>query len=240
MKDLLSEYTSIFVHIEPNVSQYVKAVLDNVFGSENFITEIIWKRTIAHFTAQRFAFVHDVIYQYKKGEKFKYKKPSVGHDEEYLQDKYKIDAHLDEYVFGEDGMPQKKSYLKGATVGSVWTDISPVNSQPEERLGYDPQKSEQLLERIIYSSTDEGDLVADFFCGSGTTGAVAERLGRRWLMANMILLTSLIPVFTDISRATVWTLLCFSPDFIAPLCNATEGCRAPSLTLASLHNCVYK
>lgn len=226
-RDLLRAGGSIFVHVGPNISQYVRVLLDDVFGSQNFVTEIIWRRTTAHFTAQRFAFVHDVIYQFSQTEKFVYNKPLVEHDEEYLETKYVhedekgryrlsdasgkgqgpsrtffgkvipppagrhwpsqkyIDAHADEYALGEEGFPQKKSYLKGATVGSVWNDISPINSQAEERLGYDTQKPEALLERIILSSSNEGDLVADFFCGSGTTGAVAEKFGRRWLMADL-------------------------------------------------------
>jgi adenine-specific DNA-methyltransferase len=227
MKELLTERGSIFVHIGPNVSQYVRVLLDDVFNSSNYVTEIIWKRTTAHFTAERFAFVHDVIYQFSKGEKFTFVKPDIEHGEEYLGVKYKyedklgkyrlsdasgkgqgpsraffgrtiappsgrhwpsqeyIDEHKDEYVLGEDGMPQKKSYLRGATVGSVWSDIPPINSQAEERLGYDTQKPEALLERIITSTTNKGDLVADFFCGSGTTGAAAERLARRWIMSDL-------------------------------------------------------
>lgn len=88
---------------------------------------------------------------------------------------------MDEYVLGEDGMPQKKSYLKGATIGSVWDDISPINSQAEERLDYPTQKPEELLERVISSSSHEGDIVLDCFAGSGTTAAAAEKLSRRWI-----------------------------------------------------------
>jgi hypothetical protein len=82
-------------------------------------------------------------------------------------------------------MPQKKSYLRGATVGSVWADIPPVISQADERLGYDTQKPEALLERIIKASSNEGDLILDCFCGSGTTAAVAEKLKRRWVTCDL-------------------------------------------------------
>ena len=84
--------------------------------------------------------------------------------------------------------PRLKGYLdnaQGVLLSNIWTDISPVQGQANERLNYPTQKPEALLERIIQSSSNEGDLVADFFCGSGTTGAVAERLGRRWLMADL-------------------------------------------------------
>lgn len=90
-------------------------------------------------------------------------------------------------VLTSRGMPAVKRYLDeaGAAVHSLWTDIKPLNSQATERLHYDTQKPETLLERIIRASSNEGDLVADFFTGSGTTGAVAERLGRRWIMADL-------------------------------------------------------
>jgi adenine-specific DNA-methyltransferase len=88
----------------------------------------------------------------------------------------------------EGGVPRFKQYMdemEGVELQSVWTDISPIGAQAMEDTRYATQKPEALLERIIRASSNEGDLVADFFCGSGTTGAVAERLGRRWLMADL-------------------------------------------------------
>ena len=87
-----------------------------------------------------------------------------------------------------DGRIQRKRFLdelKGQPLSDIWDDVLPVASQANERIGYATQKSEALLERIIKASSNEGDLVADFFCGSGTTGAVAERLGRRWIMCDL-------------------------------------------------------
>ncbi len=91
-------------------------------------------------------------------------------------------------VFAKTGQPNIKQYLdetEGTVVQSIWDDIPPVNPVSKELLGYATQKPEALLERIIKASSNEGDLVADLFCGSGTTGAVAERLGRRWIMADL-------------------------------------------------------
>jgi len=88
----------------------------------------------------------------------------------------------------EGGRPRLRHFLdeaEGVPIGSVWSDIHPVNSQALQDTAYATQKPEALLERIIKASSNEGDLVADFFCGSGTTGAVAERLGRRWVMADL-------------------------------------------------------
>ena len=94
----------------------------------------------------------------------------------------------DRIVFTSSGMPRLKRYLdasKGYQVSDLWEDIFDVNAVADERLSYATQKPEALLERIIKASSNEGDLVADFFCGSGTTGAVAERLGRRWIMSDL-------------------------------------------------------
>jgi len=224
LREVLAEDGSIFVHLDWKKGHYIKAVLDEVFDESHFVTEIIWRRTTAHYTAQRFAFVHDSIFQYSRGDRFVFNKPDISHSNRYLAAKYRhrepdgrlfrlsdasgagpgdprmffgtrvrppagrhfpsqgyIDAHLDEYHVGGDGYVQKKSYLKGATVGSVWDDIRPINSQAIERLNYPTQKPEKLLERIIQSATKEGDIVLDAFAGSGTTAAVAEKLGRRWI-----------------------------------------------------------
>ncbi len=91
-------------------------------------------------------------------------------------------------VFTKSGKPRVKRYLdesQGAPVEDIWTDIFPINSQAKESLGYPTQKPEALLSRIMETSTEEGDLVADFFCGSGTTLAVAEKLGRKWIGSDL-------------------------------------------------------
>ena len=227
MRDLLHSEGTIFVHLDWRMNSLARIVMNEVFGVSRFVAEIAWKRTTAHFTAERFASIHDSILQYSKGDNFLFNKPDVAHGDDYMEVKYKyedakgkyrlsdasgagqgpprffngnlvappkgrhwpsqeyIDANAADYVVGEDGLPQKKSYLRGATVGSVWSDIPPVNSQAEERLGYPTQKPEALLERIVLASTNEGDLVADFFSGSGTTAAVAEKLGRKWIVTDL-------------------------------------------------------
>jgi DNA modification methylase len=91
-------------------------------------------------------------------------------------------------VFTSNGRPEKLQYLdemEGDVVADIWSDIYPINSQAIEALGYPTQKPEALLERIIKASSNEGDLVADFFCGSGTTAAVAEKLGRKWICTDL-------------------------------------------------------
>jgi len=91
-------------------------------------------------------------------------------------------------VFTSNGRPEKVQYLdemEGDVVADIWADIYPINSQAIEGVGYPTQKPEALIERIIKASSNEGDLVADFFCGSGTTAAVAEKLGRKWITSDL-------------------------------------------------------
>ncbi|KAF0218456.1 MAG: adenine specific DNA methylase [Geobacteraceae bacterium] len=91
-------------------------------------------------------------------------------------------------IFSKNGVPYVKRYFdsnEGTRVGDIWDDINPVNQVAKERVDYPTQKPEALLERIIKASSNEGDIVADFFCGSGTTAAVAERLGRKWIVTDL-------------------------------------------------------
>jgi site-specific DNA-methyltransferase (adenine-specific)/adenine-specific DNA-methyltransferase len=206
MRDLMHEEASIFVHVDWRMNSFVRTVLGEIFGNQNFVAEIVWKRTTAHFTAERFASVHDSIYQYSKSSRFVFKKPDIAHENEYLGVKYKYQDGKGKYrlsdASGAGQGPARKfagklfappsgrhwpsqEYIDANTVGSVWTDIPPVNSQAEERLGYPTQKPEALLDRILSASSKEGDLVADFFCGSGTTAAVAEKLGRKWIATDL-------------------------------------------------------
>jgi hypothetical protein len=114
----------------------------------------------------------------------------LGHTQVWATKKENLDRLLKEnMIFQVDGgVPSKKGYLDenlGAKVNDVWDDINPINSQAKEKVYYPTQKPEELLERIIKVSTVEGDLVADFFCGSGTTLNVAEKLGRKWIGSDL-------------------------------------------------------
>jgi adenine-specific DNA-methyltransferase len=113
-----------------------------------------------------------------------------GSGRHWIWSQERIDKAMEDGLieFTSGGMPRKKQYFdesQGRIVDDLWTDIFPVNSQALEDTGYATQKPEALLNRIIRAGSNEGDLVADFFCGSGTTGAVAETLGRRWVMSDL-------------------------------------------------------
>lgn len=190
MKELLSDKGSIYVHCDWRVSYFLRCVLDDAFGKDKFINEVAW----AYFafkrkTARKFPQKHDSILSYRKGELWTWNTQYKPHKPEYVA-RFKTDK--DGRRYRDDVNPtaggSRIIYLDdvpGDIVDSVWDDIPPVNPVADERADYATQKPEALLERIIKASSNEGDLVADFFCGSGTTGAVAERLGRRWIMSDL-------------------------------------------------------
>lgn len=208
MRELLSEKGSIYVHIDWHVGHYVKLLLDDVFGKENLRNEIIWYYGGPSPIKSAYPRKHDTIYLYSKSSVSKFN-PQYGELPEYLYKRAHSDPDgrlwVDQNLgkLKEDTIAQmisegrvfttktgglrRKQYLdemEGAQIDDVW-DISIINSQSNEDVGYATQKPEALLERIIKASSNEGDLVCDFFGGSGTTAAVAERLGRRWITTDI-------------------------------------------------------
>ena len=193
----------------------MKAILDDIFGKENFWNEIIWKRgTVkgAKAVGNQYARNHDMILFYSKSLDYSYHTQYIPYSEDYIKQRYTKDDHdgrgpytdqaigtrseeslkemeKDNRIFiTSTGKRRVKYYLseaKGIALDDSWSDISEVNSMAKENVGYATQKPEALLERIIKASSNEGDLVCDFFGGSGTTAAVAERLGRRWITCDI-------------------------------------------------------
>lgn len=215
MRDLLAEDGSIYVHCDWRVNSYLRLVLDEIFNKENFFSEIIWQRSTtvgsSKAIAKRYPTLNDYIIIFRKGaDRFVFNKQYTPPSEDYKArfkekdeygffywntlatysqetfDKLKSEGKL-RWTEGAK-YPQYKTYLhelKGNVLSNVWTDINMLNPMAEERLGYATQKPESLLERIIKASSNENDLVADFFCGSGTTAAAAEKLGRKWICTDL-------------------------------------------------------
>ncbi len=176
MRGLLADDGSIYAHCDWRVSGYMRLVLDEIFGSKNFRNEIIWVYTSPSKSIKDFPRKHDTIFRYSKTENYKlniediripYKKLRTGTSSgsKFLQEDYQLNE-------------------KGK-IPEDWWEISPVGRIQSEIVDYPTQKPEALLERIIKASSNEGDLVADFFCGSGTTLAVAEKLGRKWIGSDL-------------------------------------------------------
>lgn len=189
MKELLSERGSIFVHIDWHVGAYVKTLLDDIFGKENFRNEITWYYPNSGLKARskKFHQVTDTIFYYVKSiDNFTFhhifKKRKDGQSKQAKRKFNPITKKAD-MVRDENG---KIVYQITDEVleNSLW-EVASLSNNPVESVGYATQKPEALLERIIKASSNEGDLVCDFFGGSGTTAAVAEKLGRRWITCDI-------------------------------------------------------
>jgi DNA modification methylase len=206
MKELLSDTGGIYVHVDYRVSGIMRGILTDVFG-DNMVNEIIWCYVGGRVPKVAFGRRHDTIFYFSKSDKWKFNWEAVIEPlSPEQEERYKYEDEKGKYrLMGRclQGSPiraardvspewEKKRpdltyryYMKEGTLCLDYWDIPAVNQVATERTGFPTQKPEELLERIILASSDETDLVADFFCGSGTTGAVAERLGRRWIMSDL-------------------------------------------------------
>ena len=191
MRELLSESGSIYVHCDWHKSSFLRIILDEVFGPENFRNEIVWSYFgFKRATSKKFPQKHDLIYSYtKNSDNYTWNVQYRPHSPEYIK-RFKKDENG--RLYRDDVNPTgggtRIIYLdevKGDIIDSVWNDIPPVNPVAKERCDYPTQKPEKLVERIINASTNPGDLVFDCFMGSGTTQAVAMKLCRRFIGADI-------------------------------------------------------
>lgn len=174
MRDLLARDGSIFVHCDWRVNSYMRLALDEVFGKENFVNEIIWHYDQGARGKERFARKHDnVLYYRVDSENYVFNADDV---------LVPFESGMTEWRYTRGGQAGKEM-PKGKVPSAVW-DIK-LNAMAHEHLGYPTQKPEALVERIVKAASNAGDLVADFFCGSGTTAAVAEKLGRKWIVSDL-------------------------------------------------------
>ncbi len=238
-RDLLAHNGSIYVHLDWHAGHYIKVMMDEIFGHENFRAEIIWQRTPGHHLSNTMDVMTDIILWYSKTPDFVYNQQYQILSKKEEEKKFsfiekesgrrftheKLEQSSNAYSIGEKriingrkvttkvgwrwtqetfdkrlvrnphlifwtskGRPRYKRYADeylGRKIGNLWVDIPSLGSNDKERLGYPTQKPEALLERIVRMSSKENDIVADFFCGSGTTLSVAEKLNRRWIGGDL-------------------------------------------------------
>lgn len=201
MRELLSEKGSIYVHIDWHICAYVKVLMDDIYGKDNFVNELIWCYQEREMSTRNYNRKHDNILFYCKNKQADiYTFNPYDITEPYSEVTLKKFKYIDENgkryrLRGKNGTNDPKEenentyrqYLDEGT-GTLprdWFNLPILNQAANERLDYPTQKPEKLLERIIKASSNEGDLVCDFFGGSGTTAAVAERLGRRWITCDI-------------------------------------------------------
>ena len=237
MRELLKDTGSIWVHCDQSKGHYIKIILDEVFGQDNFVNQITWKRTFAHGDsgqgAKHLGRISDYIYLYGKSSAVNLNSIYVPYEKSYIERVFsgkdddgrrwqsvsltapggaskgnpsynflgvtrywqyskanmeKLYAEGKIYQSKPGAVPRRKMYLdeaKGVPLQDIWTDIVPVQGLSNENENYPTQKPITLLERIIKLTSNPGDLVFDCFMGSGTTQAVAMKLGRRFIGADI-------------------------------------------------------
>ena len=235
LRELLSDKGTIYLHCDYHKSHHLRMLLDEVFGPDMFVNEIIWKKTTApKAQSAQFANIHDSIFVYAKTSNFTFNRQYTPYDESYTDSFYRytdengrryrisdfsqngqgegryfgdqfivpnpgkhwiwsqerIDQGMKEgrIVISKNGVPGLKRFLDempGNPLRDIWDDINAIGPQSNEQENYPTQKPEALVERIMISATDPGDLVFDCFMGSGTTQAVAMKLGRRFIGADI-------------------------------------------------------
>ncbi len=181
MRDLLAEDGSIYVHCDWRVNSLVRLCLDEVFGTNCNAGELIWRYSWGLRTKKCWNRKHDTILMYSKGDTIVFNADDVLEDREISEStanrlQYKGALISD----GNKGRGKEQKALPS----DVWY-VATINGMASERLNYPTQKPEELISKIILASSNEGDLIADFFCGSGTTAAVAEKLDRKWIVSDL-------------------------------------------------------
>jgi DNA modification methylase len=264
MKRLLKDSGSIYVHLDWHASHYAKVEMDKIFGADRFMNEVVWHYKSFHGNVKRyFPRKHDVLLIYTKTDKWKFNR-QFGDDNidtidfkrwnDYLVDGYKImganmpmqDTRFVRFYnrwVRENGRKPKANDVVYEVIGqaldTVW-DIKPVDPKDKERIGYPTQKPEELLETIIVTATDEGDVVADFFVGGGTTAAVAQRLNRRWIASDQSRIATAITAdrVTRVVEENATVLA--APDFTIEHWGVYESPRLEKLAPDDFHKFVIE
>lgn len=191
IKSVMSETASIYVHLDWHIVHYVKILLDEIFGEDNFQREIIWDISVLSgfkTLAPNWVRGHDTILYYSKSEERIFNKLMQPHTKEYLDSFNKVDENGRYYMVAHGTTRYRDEVeTKGKPYGDVWNDIMSFQQQPtsDEKVDYATQKPSSLLDRIIRTSTNENMVVADFFGGSGVTAAVANKLGRKFIHCDI-------------------------------------------------------
>ena len=174
MHRILKPTGSIYLHCDPTASHYLKLIMDSLFGKQNFRNEIVWCYAGGNPSLKNYPKKHDILLRYTMSEKYTFNveyKPYSNHNEAGKR-------------FSTKGMSKRRglSYrAEGTPVNDWWDDIKRLINLHKERTGYPTQKPLALLDRIIKSSSNEGDIVLDPFCGCATACVAAERLNRQWI-----------------------------------------------------------
>ena len=187
-KRLLARDGSLYLHIDYRMSHQLRFLLDEIFGAQNFMNEIVWAYKSGGRSTRHYSRKHDTILFYRKSKSVYFNIAAVGTPrgpEKRNNMKRSVDAH-GRVCFSIRSGGKTYTYTEDTPVfpSDVWDDVEHLHQRDPERTGFSTQKPEALLRRIILASSRPGDLVCDLFSGSGTTAAVAAKLGRRFLVCD--------------------------------------------------------
>lgn len=173
MKRVLKQSGSIYLQMDTRINHWVRILMDDVFGYDNFLNEIVWCYTGAYNSSEKFPPKHDVILRYKKGKICIFNKDEVRVS--YKKDSLRL-------LNTQKGFNKERTQkYKGKVVEDYWVDIPNGLMFSKEKKPYPTQKPKELIKRIVLASTNEGDVVADYYLGSGTTAEVCKDLNRNFI-----------------------------------------------------------
>lgn len=182
MRDLLAEDGSIYVHCDWRVNPYIRLILDEVFGKSNYRNEVIWRYRRWTAASDNYQRMHETLHWVTKSDQWIFNRQFEPFSEKTVVAQYKRKIEDGRAVQDKTQLMERQG--DGVSKHDVW-EVAFIHPVAHERVGYPTQKPEALLETIVTGHTNEGDLVADFFAGSGTTAAVAEKLGRKWIATDL-------------------------------------------------------
>ena len=211
MYRVLKSTGSIYLHCDWHINHWIRCLLDDIFGYEQFRNEIIWKRGKmkgGKAVGNQYGRNHDTILFYTKSDKYLYNRQFIPYNDDYIKQRYTKDdgdgkgpytdqpigkrskENIEQFrkegrIFKTSGGTERvKFYLSempGIAMDDVWLDIDEINSMSNDNVGYPTQKPKELISRFILASTNEGDTVADYYLGSGTTAVVCKELNRNFI-----------------------------------------------------------
>lgn len=189
MRDLLADDGSIYVHCDWRVNSSLRIIMDEIFGNKNFKNEIIWYYKSGGRSEQNYSKKHDTIFWYSKTNNHIFNSSEIG-EVRGLKKRNNMKKNVDDdgriyYSIKSAGKIYKYYADEKVTPDDVWDKMSHLQQKDPERIGYPTQKPEKLIERIIKGSSNENDIVCDFFVGSGTTASVCEKLNRKWIVSDI-------------------------------------------------------
>jgi DNA modification methylase len=180
MKRVLKQNGSIYLQMDTRINHWMRILMDDIFGYDRMLNEIVVCISKGNQTNKHFAKRHDILLYYTKSKEWKYNLDAVSKENpEYKRYKYQDENGF--YRWHIESIKDYKIYLKKQNINDVWNDVGIVQGNSIENIGYPTQKPKALIERIIKASSNEGDTVADYYLGSGTTAVVCKELNRNFI-----------------------------------------------------------